>query len=208
MTRYERWANYRTEIKNKTNIYEASQQAEKLLLSYKKRINKINPKLIEEVNDDESISFFSVNKFSPLEKLVSIVNSNNYDFLNQLNDKILDIKMNIHPKNNKLTTKDGNFNEKYIFDNSPDYKEICSINDEFKKLASNITANKIKNVQVIKKDEIIPDKSKNIVLKHDDTKNTKKLSFSKIYIISSILVLLTFSIVAIFVCLYETHHFN
>jgi len=211
MTRHERWSDYRIEIKNKSNIYEDTQKTDEILTNFKKRIIKINPTLIEDAKDEDGISFFSISNFSPsIEQLISIVDSYNYDFLNDLNNKILDMKMNIQRSNDNLITKDGKlFNEKYFLENSSDYSKIFSIDKEFNNLTANAEfSGDEKASKVTTIDEIIPNKSKDIVSKNDVQTNNKKSSFSKIYLVLTILMIISTIIVIIFVCLFETGHFN
>jgi len=212
MTRYERWHDYREQIKNKSNIYEAKQHTEQALIEYKKRIIKINPKLLDETEEDEGLSFFSVNKFSPVDEFASIVNSYNYDFLNKLKNEILEMKIRIQKNNNKLTNKDGNFNEKYILDCSKFeqhedwYGKIVAVNDEFINL-SKITEERLKNNKIIKSEDANFDCSKNLITEYKPDKN-KKTTFSKIYLASTILACVTFAIVLILVVLFETGIIN
>lgn len=176
-TRIEKWRAYREEINARGILLDKISGEVKTLVEYKKRIDKIAPKILGDITNDESLSLILSTNSNTLEhekKLMDILNSIDQ---NQLNTVYQDFA-NINSFFQKEVIQEKGISSQWL-EKDEKYVSCTRIKQKFDQLKSDIIAFDYilpEKMSIIEQFEALNDEEKNkicikehIAIKHQNT---------------------------------------
>ncbi|MDR1850686.1 MAG: hypothetical protein LBQ45_00970 [Mycoplasmataceae bacterium] len=150
-TRIERWKSYRDEIKNKATIIEHIESKNEKIATYKKQIESISPKIINNISVDEYLTpllSFDKNENTDAETILNILSQINYSELEKVENKLNMINQKNDDMQNNVLFSGIKMNKLWLEKNYEDYPTNVKIENEIEQIKKDISHAEYKKISV------------------------------------------------------------